>query len=234
MEAPNIRIGRIGGNWSSQLLTSRRGALSVAAAAAVIAGVLIYLFVQHYRKAPVAAATPSAIVFVATHYIPPGTPEQAIAAGGMLRRETVPLTQAVAGAISDPGVLTGEVSTAAIAAGQQVSVGSFTKPAIAIGANLTGDQRAIALALDPTHGLTTYLIPGATVDIMVDDNNKTTMIAQNVQVLANQAGDIVVQVTDKQALMLAGTSDKAKIWLTLRPATGAKQSVTVGDEVSNL
>src|SRR5581483_10433290 len=220
MEVPSIRK-RIGGNWTDQLLASRRGALTIAAVAAVLAGLLLYIFVQHYRQAPVAAAPTTADVFVTSKYIPAGTPASTVAADSLLKRITVPSTQEVAGAIADPSVITGEVSAAPIAAGQQITVTDFTHSAVTIGSFLTGDYRAIAVPLDPSHGLTAYLAQGDSVDLMVDEGGKTIVVAQNVPVLANASGDIVFKVTDTQAITLAGASDNAKIWLTLRPPTGA-------------
>jgi len=233
MEVPSIR-NRIGGNWTGQLLASRRGALSIAAVAALLAGVLLYAFVQHYRKAPVAAAPGVADVFVATHYIPSGTPETAVAAGNLLKRIQVPATEAVVGAIDDPSAITGEVSSTPIAAGQQISATDFTHSVVTIAQNLTGDYRAIAVPLDPSHGLTNYIAQGSEVDIMDDEGNKTVVIAQKVLVLANAGGDVVLKVTDVQALELAGAADSSKLWLTLRPSYGATNSVQVGSQEGNL
>jgi hypothetical protein len=57
---------------------------------------------------------------------------------------------------------------------------------------------------------------------------KTEMLAQNVTVLANASGDVVVRVTDKQALKLSSATGVSALWLTLRPASGAKDSVKLG------
>jgi Flp pilus assembly protein CpaB len=230
MEAQSPR-SRIGGGWTDQLLSSRRGALLIAAVAAAAAGVLIFLFVQHYKKSnttPVVAAPTNEFVFVSSQFIPKGTAASLIAQEGLLRRTEVASNQVVAGAVTDPSVIAGEVSSTSIAAGQQVTIGDFTRSAVSIGAYLTGDQRAIALQLDATHGLTTYLTAGNTVDVAVDKAGVMTVLAQNVPVLENQSGLIVVRVSDKLALQLAGAADNDKIWLTLRPNTGATSSVKVG------
>lgn len=231
MEAQNPR-SRIGGNWTAQLLATRRGAILVAALAALLAGVLGYAFVQHYKgssSTPVTAAAPANVdVFEAAKYIPAGTPESTIASEGLLKRIQVPSTQAVAGAIDDPSVIAGEVSARSLAPGEQVSATDFTHANVTIGAYLTGTQRAISIPLSPSQGLTSYLQEGNTVDIMADDNDVTKVLVQNVTVLANSGGDVVLRVTDKQALSVAAASDNAKVWLTLRPPTDAQQSVTVG------
>jgi Flp pilus assembly protein CpaB len=233
MEVPSIR-NRIGGNWAGQLLSSRRGALAAAAITALLAGVLLYLFVQHYRQAPAVAAPTQAVVFVASQYIPAGTPASALASGGLLKRIEVPSTDAVVGAITDPSAITGEVSSTAVSAGQQISVTDFNHAAVTLGSYLTGDDRAIAVPLDAPHGLTSYLAQGDTVDVMVDLGSKTVVLAQDINVLANAGGDVVLKVTDTQALTIAGASDNTKIWLTLRPPTGGHDSVKVGSEEKNL
>lgn len=229
MEAQNQR-SRIGGSWTAQLLATRRGAMTVAALAAVLAGVLLYLFVQHYKSnSSSSVATPSAVyVFEATKYIPAGTPASTIASEGLFKRTQVPAKQAVAGAIADPSLITGEVSATSIAPNQQVTAADFTHANVTIGAYLTGTQRAIAIPLDAPHGLTAYLSAGNTVDIMDENQGSTTMLAQNVSILGNSGGDVVLRVSDKQALQISSASDSTKIWLVLRPPTGAQESVRVG------
>lgn len=229
MEAQNPR-SRIGGSWTAQLLATRRGAMTVAALAAILAGVLLYLFVQHYKSnsTPSAAAPTSVFVFEATKYIPAGTPAQTLASEGLLRKTQVSSKQAIAGAIPDPSVISGEVSSTNIAPGQQITAADFTHANVTIGAYLTGTQRAIAVPLDAPHGLTAYLQPGNTVDMMIDNGGTTTVLAQNISILENAGGDVVLRVTDRQALQIAAASDSSKIWLVLRPPTGAQESVRVG------
>jgi Flp pilus assembly protein CpaB len=234
MEVPSIR-NRIGGNMAGQLLSSRRGALTVAAVSALLAGLLLYMFVQHYRTSPVAAAPTQAVVFVASQYIPAGTPESLVASENLLKRVEVPSTQAVAGAIPDPSTIAGEYSSTAIAAGQQISIADFTHSVGTVGSYLSGKYRAVALPFDAAHGLTAYLQPGNTVDIMDDESDKTmVVVAQNVPVLANANGEVVLKVRDSVAMTLAGASDNSKLWLTLRPPAGARQSVQVGSQIKDL
>lgn len=231
MEAQNPR-SRIGGNWTAQLLATRRGAMTVAAFAAVLAGFLMYMFVQHYKSNSTTAAAPpvNVDVFEATKYIPAGTPASSIASEGLLQRTQVSSKQAVAGAITDPSMIAGEVSSAGIEQGQQASAADFTHTTVTIGAYLTGTQRAISIPLDAPHGLTSYLAAGNTVDVMDDNGGTTTMLAQNVSVLENSGGDVVLRVSDRQALQISSASDATKLWLVLRPATQAAQSVQVGSK----
>ena len=220
-------ISRIGGGWTSSVLGSRRGALVVSVCAAVLAGILIYAFVSHFKKNTVVPPT-MGYAFVASKYIPQGTPASTVAQEGLLRREQVPVAQVVVGAISDPSQLTGEVAASGIAAGQQVTYTDFSHAAVTIASYLTGDQRALALSLDAEHGLTSYLAAGDYVDVMGESGGKTTMLMQNLQVISNQTGDVVLRVTDKQALQLSAAVTSTSVWLALRPTTHARSSVAVG------
>jgi Flp pilus assembly protein CpaB len=226
MESSRGNLGKAGSR-RSPVLNSRGGALLIAVACAALAGLLIYLFVSHYNKKTVTPPA-SVTVFEAARYIPRGTPQASVAAENLLKPVQVPAARAVLGAIADPSDIVGEVSTGAIAAGQQVTAADFSHANITLASYLTGDQRAIAFSLDATHGLTAYIAEGDTVDIMAQTGGKTEMVAQNVPVLANANGDVVVRVTDKQALKLASDTGVANLWLTLRPASGAKESVKLG------
>ena len=227
MESSRGSAGKLGSRRSSPL-NSRGGALLIAVACAALAGLLIYLFVSHYNKKAAAPPAAAVTVFEARSYIPRGTPQVTVAAQNLLKPVQVPAAQAVFGAISDPSAIVGEVSTAAIAAGQQVTAADFSHANITISAYLRGDERAIAFSLDATHGLTAYIAQGDTVDIMAQSGGKTEMVAQNVTVLANAGGDVVMRVTDKQALKLSSVTGVSNLWLTLRPASGAKESVKLG------
>jgi Flp pilus assembly protein CpaB len=229
MEANGL-LGRIGKRPSGPSLNDRRTAVLIAVASAILAAALIYLFVSHYHKAgssaPVAPA--SATVFVAKQYIPAGVPESTVVAEGLLKSKQIPATAAIVGAITDPSVLTGEVSAAPIAAGQQITAADFSHATVSIAAYLKGDERAVAFSLDATHGLTAYLKPGNTVDVMALNAGKAEVIAQNVTVIANANGDVILRLSDKQALQLSSATGVASLWLTLRPAAGATDSVKVG------
>jgi Flp pilus assembly protein CpaB len=227
MEA-NGYFGRLGTRLSGQGSAGRRNSILVAATAAIAAALLIYVFVSHYRKSTVLPPAETT-VFVAKRYIPGGMSEQQIISSGMLESKLVPVSQAIVGAISDPSVITGEVSTTAIAAGQQVTAADFTHGTSSVASLLSGDQRAVAIAIDAAHGLTGYLAEGDTVDVLTQGSGGTGVLFQNVLVLANQGGDVVLDLTDKQTLLLADALQmNLTLWLELRPATGATNSVKVG------
>src|SRR5579863_9228977 len=117
--------GRIGGKFSGNPLSGRRGGILVAVAAAVLAGVLLYAFVQHYRKNTPAPVATSNSVVVASAYIARGTPVSMAEAANSFRRASLGAASVVPGAITDPSVIAGEVATQNIAPGQQLTAADF-------------------------------------------------------------------------------------------------------------
>ena len=227
MEAKG-QSGRFGSRRSGPSISDRRTQVLIAVGSAVLAAVLIYLFVSHNKNSAAPVAPAQATVLVAKKYIPAGVPASTVVSEGLVKPEQILVTQATTGAVSDTSLLSGEVSAAPIAPGQQISVADFSHENPTISAYLTGNERAVAFSLDATHGLTTYLQAGNTVDIMGLNGGKSEMLAQNVSVIANANGDVIVRLSDKQALQLTSATGVSSLWLTLRPAAGAKDSVKVG------
>jgi Flp pilus assembly protein CpaB len=240
MEASSIRR-RVGGNWPGGAFSGRRGTLIIAFVAALLAGLLLFVFVQQYKK-NVTGTVNTTPVFVATRFIQKGTSVSVIATDALFQRTLVRTNQVVAGAIPDPAALSGEVAAANIYPGQQLTAGDFTRGDVTVASQLTGVQRAIALPVDPAHGLVGYIHPGDYVDVLSSSSGGTgagslvTTLAQNVLVLGVSGGGgggiggsggsvVVLRLTDKAALSAAFTADNGKIWVTLRPPAGATDSV---------
>lgn len=246
MEATTSK-SRIGGNSAGQLLASRRGGAIIAVLAAVIAGGLLYLFVQQYRKSVDTGASQTSI-FVASGFIPHGTPASVISSQNLLQRTSVKQSQSLSGAITDPSQLANEVAVKDIAPGQQLRASDFAPGNPTLSSYLSGTGRAIALPVDSTHGLNGYISPGDHVDILWSASGGNvggvTTIAQDVTVIAIAGGggggiggggggteNVIVKTTDKIALALAMAADNGKVWLLLRPPVGAQQTVGVGQKV---
>jgi pilus assembly protein CpaB len=224
------------------MFSTRRGALTTAAVAAVLAGLLLFIFVQNYNKGG-SGAVVNTPVYVASGYIPKGTPASVIASGSLMSRTTVPSTHVVAGAIGDPSAIKGEVAVDAIYPGQQLTAADFTTANVTLASQLTGHQRAIAIPVNSSSGLIGFLQTGDHVDVMADSGGGTAgaggvaIVAQNVLVLSapgatgggsvgsgspsGNGANVVLQVTPKQAQAFAFASDNGKVWLTLRPPVGA-------------
>jgi Flp pilus assembly protein CpaB len=227
MEASR-HFGKLGIGGRSQGPSSRKNAILVAVLSAVLAAALIYLFVTHYKKnaTPQVVTAPPATVWVATHAILQGTPESEVAAQGYFKPTQVAATSVMAGAITDPALVAGEVAQSTIAAGQQITATDFAKGPVLASA-LKGNQRAVAFSFDTEHGITSWLAVGDTVDVMLLHKNKSELIDQNVTVLENEGGLVVLKLTDKQALLLTGFTQQGSLWLSLRPALKASNSIRI-------
>jgi Flp pilus assembly protein CpaB len=250
MEASSVRK-KIGGNWPGDSFSGRRGTLTIAVVAAVAAGVLIFLFVQQYKK-NVNGTVSTSPVFVATQFIQRGTATSVIGAESLFQRTLVKSNQVLTGAISDPSAIQGEVVAKNIYPGQQLTAADFTRSNVTIGSELTGTQRAIAVPLDSAHGLVNYVHPGDYVDVLSSfptgpgggQGGAVTTLARRVLVLATASAgggigttggnEAILRVTDQLALAVAFAVDNGKLWLTLRPPIGATDSGSANTRATHL
>jgi Flp pilus assembly protein CpaB len=237
MEGSSSTRRRTGSGLGTAMFSTRRGAITTAVVAALLAAVLLFAFVQSYKKGSSATAV-NAPVFVASGYIPKGTPVSVIASAQLLSRTTVPASKAVVGAITDPSVIRGEVAASTIYPGQQLTSSDFTATNVTVASLLTGNQRAIAIPVDSAHGLVGIVQTGDHVDVLVDGASAAggkgvATVDQNILVLAapgsgggggiagggsSSSGNIILRVTNAQAPALAYAADNQKVWITLRPA----------------
>jgi Flp pilus assembly protein CpaB len=238
---------RIGRRSPGDVLSTRGGAMAVAAVAAVLAGVLLFAFVQRYRSNQNAASA-STTVFVARSLIPQGSSASAISSQQLLQRTALRGSQVQAGAITDPSVLRGEVAVTNIYPGQQITAADFT-PSTTIASELSGEQRAIAVPVDSFHGLIGFVHTGEYIDVLASFPGGTTSgrlgvvtkLLQDVLVLSapsassggglpggNSNSNIVLRVSEKDAASVAYAADNGKMWVLLRPPLGATQSPSTG------
>ncbi len=241
MEASSTS-GRIGGKWPA--LSGRRNGVIVAVVAAILAGVLLYAFVQHYKKStPTAAVSTTASVIVSTGFIPAGTPASQVALGDGLQHMSVPSSVALSGAISDSSQITGEVAAKDIYPGHQITAADFTTGDVTIAQYLSPGERAIEIPIDATHGMQGYVLPGNHIDLLTSGgtSGKEAMLASNVQVISigtgtngeaesTGSGSLVLAVSEAMAAKLAYAADNSRIWVVLRPPVWSKpsQSATTG------
>ena len=232
---------KIGRNSPRDLLSTRGGAMAVATVAAILAGILLFVFVQHYRTSQNASSATTA-VFVANGFIPQGSSADVIASEQLLQRTTVRGSQVQAGAIADPSVLHGEVTAMNIYPGQQITAADFT-PSSSVASQLTGDQRALSVPVDSAHGLIGVVQTGDYVDVLASYSGgaggspgSVSTLLRDVLVLSAPGatggglgggggnGNIVLRVSEKDAASLAFAADNGKVWIVLRPPLGATQS----------
>jgi Flp pilus assembly protein CpaB len=247
MEASSNTRRRAGGNLTGAMFSTRRGAITTAVIAALLAAILLFAFVESYKNGG-SSSSGNTPVFVASGYIPAGTPVSVIASAQLLSRTTVPSNHVVVGAISDPSVLRGEVAAVSIYPGQQLTASDFTAKAVGLASQLTGQQRAIAIPVDSAHGLVGYVQAGDHVEVLEDSGagragaNGVSVLAANVPVLVapgssgggiggtggSSGGNIILEVSARQASEFAYAADNGKVWILLRPPLGALGTTAAG------
>src|SRR6266545_491406 len=105
---------------ASKLLSTRRGTLFVAAAAALLAGTLILIYLNGYRNSVESGGAP-VTVLIARQNIPKGTSGAVIASNHLFSTTTMRESQLREGAFSDPTSLPGKVTTHEIYKGAQLT-----------------------------------------------------------------------------------------------------------------
>jgi Flp pilus assembly protein CpaB len=240
---------------TSRIFSTRGGTIAVGVAAAALAGLLLLVYLNQYRANVAATGTPSTVL-VAKQLIPRGTPGTIIASQGLFELTRVPKDQLKIGAIADPAIVAGREALADIYPNQQLTVGDFSAaPTYAAATRITGDERAISIAIDSAHGLIGHVRPGDSVDVYVGVNVGDArgaravlgLMAANQLVLeapaqaggsgpgaGNASTNIVLKVKSKDAAKLAFAADNGKIYLVLRPQSGAKPTKPNTASVSNL
>lgn len=233
--------------FAHKLFSTRGGTLLLAGLAALIAAIAVTAYVKHYRHSVQAAGRP-ATVLISSGVIAKGTPGVAIATKHLYTAQTFRESQLREGAISDVGSLRGKVARTDILKGQQLTVTDFTSAKGGLASQLAGAQRAISISIDSAHGLIGQVTTGDRVDVYagfsvnpIDANGVPIssgqarpvlrLIMQNVPVLnvtksaglgASSDSTVTLRTTSYQAQKLAFASDNGKVWLSLRPPSGAK------------
>jgi Flp pilus assembly protein CpaB len=230
-----------------RLISTKWGTLIAAAGAAVAAGIILLVYLNHYRQEVKAQGTP-VTVLVARETIPKGTSGTVIASKGLYTATTIREGQLKEGAISDPATLTGKVAAREIYEGAQLTLSDLSAGGDSLAGTLTDRERIVAVPLDSAHGLVNELEAGNRVDVYAGFNvvplapngvplaggqarPMLRLIVKNVPVVkigAKKAGsgasDVSLRVNDVEAAQLAFASDNGKLWLALRPSAGAKSA----------
>jgi pilus assembly protein CpaB len=236
---------------TQKLFSTRGGTFALAGIAAVIAAIAVVVYVKHYRDSVQKGATP-ATVLVATSLIPKGTTGTDIATKQLFQAQSIRESQLRTGAISDTASLRGMVAKTDILPRQQLTTEDFTSAAGGLASQLNAAQRAITIPVDTAHGMIGQIAAGDRIDVYagfqvspVDALGRPLsnigqsravlrLIMQNVTVMAvtksTQFGaggnnsQVTLRTTAYQASELAFAADNGKLWLVLRPPTGARPS----------
>lgn len=222
-----------------KMLSTRGGTVALGGIAALMAAFVLVLYLNQYRDSVTAESEP-VTVLVAKKLIEKGMPGDIVGVRRLFDSEEAPRSHVRDGAITDPSTLRGRVAVEDIYPGQQLTVADFSLTTTgAVGAKLSGRQRAIALPLDSARGLIGNAEPGDRVDVFASLQSQGSrevpivkIVAQNSLVLdapaetvagvtANQTANVILRVTRDEAISMAYAVDNGKVWVILRPRAGA-------------
>jgi Flp pilus assembly protein CpaB len=218
---------------AQNLFSTRRGSALVGVGAAVIAAIVLLVYLHSYRNSVNGSAVPASVL-VAKNLIPKGTPGDIIGSTGQYQVASVPKSQLQVGALIDPAALTGRVAVGDIYPGQQLTAASFVLAAPGtLSTKLTGTDRAISVSMDATRGMVGQIAAGDRIDIFVGLNSQgihgsqpvIKLLMSNVLVLRvpfTGSGAFTLRVPEAQAAQLAYASDNGHLWFVARPASGAR------------
>jgi Flp pilus assembly protein CpaB len=233
---------------AGRLVSTRRGTLLAAALVALLAGASILVYLNSYRES-LKAQGALVTVLVAKGSIHKGTAGSVVAEKDLYTATTIRESQLLEGAISDPAALRGKVATREIYDAAQLTAADFGEAGDSLAAQLTDRQRVVTVPLDSAHGMIEGIEPGNRVDVYAGFNvvplgpdgrpasggqarPMLRLILPNVAVLAvgeaksrgSGTTDVSLRVDDVDAAKVAFASDNGKVWLALRPSSGAKSS----------
>ena len=230
------------------LLSTRMGTMVVGGVAAVLAAVVLLVYIAQYRDSVRQEQKPVAVM-VANGIIPKGTSGDVIGSQQLYSIQKIPANHVHDGAITDPNSLKGRVTVDELFTGTQLTESDFTEKA-GIGISLTENQRAISISLDAASGMIGFVHTGDRVDVIggfnIDNglDGKTHPVVEtlmtNILVLdapeeagksgigsSSDTSNVVLQVTDLQAVEIAFATENGRLWLIMRPQTGATESATL-------
>jgi Flp pilus assembly protein CpaB len=237
-------------NLAGRLTSTRRGAILLGIVAALIAAILLGVYITHYRSSVKASTAVPPSVLVAKSLIPRGTTGTAIGTRLLYRLTTVTTDQLKPGALSDPGLLNSKIASTDIFPGQQLTAGDFTDSGTAgaggassgTAISLTGSQRAVTITIDALNGSIAILQAGDHVDIYQQITSPKGTIVKlfrpDVTILrspdqtagASGPSTVVLQVPTRDVADVLFASRHTELWFVPRPSV--KPAPTVSETAS--
>jgi len=230
---------------SGKVASSRSWAIGVGIGAAVLAGLLLLVYLNRYRDSVNGETAPTPVL-VAKALIVKGTSGTVIAGKELYQGASIPNKDVKVGAIADPAYLSGRVAAADILPGQQFTTADFsTETTSLVKTRITGVQRGISISVDNVHGSTAQIQAGDHIDIYIALGAKSNgqqivkLFRPNVYVLSSPnstnpgsdgvtqtstetEGPFVLRVDSKDAADFAYAADNTQFWFVVRPQAGAK------------
>jgi Flp pilus assembly protein CpaB len=233
--------------FAQRLLSTRGGTIAVSAFAAALAAVILLLYLQRYRQSVNESSAPMTVL-VAKNLIEKGTPGTVVGSEELFQVSTMPRDELKDGAIADPALLRGMTAAEDIYPGQQLTTADFTAGGADSVANRVIEyERGMAVPLDEAHGMIGKVFAGDHVDVIgafvVDgpdgkQHKVVRVLVQDVLVMdapaetkatglaaggGTQTKSVVLRLTDEESAHVAYASEFGKVWLSVRPKSGAKQ-----------
>ena len=223
---------------AQNLFTTRRGSLLIGAAAALVAGVILLVYLHAYRNSINGSAS-TVSVLVAKNLIPKGTPGDIIGSSDQFQVAELPKSQIQVGALTDPATLSGRIAVADIYPNQQLTANYFAYAAPGtLQTKISGADRAMDVSMDGEHGMVGQVGAGDHVDIYwganrVGPNGSQPIIKllmADVPILRAPLGGgsgiyTVKLISARQVSAMAFAADNGLLWFALRPASGAKTPI---------
>jgi Flp pilus assembly protein CpaB len=211
--------------------TSRGWTLAFGIGAALLAAILLVVYLNRYRSSVNSESAPTPVL-VAKQLIPRGASGTIIAKQELFQVATLPKNDLKVGAISDPAYLNGRVAAADIFPGQQITTADLSAGLTdAIPTQLSGKQRAVAIPVSGARGLVGYVASGDRVDIYYEtggnDGTVLGLLAPNTLVMRAPAAEgqaAILRADAGMAQKLALAADTGTLWFLLRPAGDAKNA----------
>jgi Flp pilus assembly protein CpaB len=216
---------------SSKLFTTRQGTVLLGVIAAVVAGIVLIVYLHNYRNS-VNASHASISVLVAQRLIQKGTPGDVIrTSSGVYRATSIAKNQVETGAIVNPATLAGEVALTDISPGQQLTAADFGAGGGSVAGELNRNQRAVVVSLDSPQEVGGQIAAGSHVDVWVTTSSQNTsgvtrsvakLLFQDMYVLnaGTNGGNVTLRATPTQSGQLIYASSNDDLWLVLRPTIG--------------
>jgi Flp pilus assembly protein CpaB len=218
------------GILSSKLLTTRRGTIILGIGAAVIAAIVLLVYLNQYRNSVDSGAQPVSVL-VAKSLIQKGTPGNVVGETRLFQVTSIPRKELKTGAFVDPQTLTGKVAAIDIYPGQQLTAADFVPANTAVLTQaLARNQRAVVIPLEDAAEVGGQIGAGDHVDVWVALTNQAgngvtkpivREVLQDMYVLNATGGGVTFRATPRESGLLIYASQQARIWLVLRPTVAS-------------
>jgi len=219
---------------TERVSNSRGWAIGLGIAAAVLAAILLLVYLNSYRDS-VAGDNARSTALVAKGLILKGTSGTVIAEKNLYQVSEIQNKELKVGAIADPALLNGRVAVADVYPGQQLTTADFsTETTEAVNTKISGNQRALSVSIDNIHGSLSQLTAGDRIDLYVaagakgNEQAAVRLFRPNVYVIAvpgqNESGNLMFRVNSSDAADFAFAADNTQMYFVIRPRTGWKKT----------